>query len=87
VSGVLLTGLVSGVLLSGAAAAEINDLGQCRQVVKDTEQAIDENPAVEGKSEEILLAVMTLARQRCEEKQFSNAEDLLKLARGMVASE
>ena len=74
-------------VLSPAAAQEIRDEKQCLQVMKDTAAAIDENPAVEGKSEEILLKVMELAKQRCAEKQFDNAKDLLLLVRTMVAAE
>ncbi|MAN80711.1 MAG: hypothetical protein CMM77_11395 [Rhodospirillaceae bacterium] len=68
-------------------AQDIRDEKQCLQVMKDTAAAIDENPAVEGKSEEILLKVMELAKQRCAEKQFDNAKDLLLLVRTMVAAE
>lgn len=38
-------------------------------------------------AQEILLAVMKLATQRCKEKSFEAAKDLLELARGMVSSE
>ena len=80
--------LIASLLSIGVVKAEdILDEKQCRSVVKDTEEAINENPTLGEKSEKILLAVMVLAIQRCDEKQFANAKDLLDLARGMVASE
>ncbi len=72
---------------SAFGANKIMNKKECLSVVKDTEQAIDENPALGDKAEKILMAVMDLAKTRCEEKQFDNASDLLELARGMVASE
>jgi hypothetical protein len=78
-------------LLLGSAskvdAQQISNEKQCLQAVKDTEEAITSNPKIGDKAEKILLEVMALAKQRCEEKQFANAKDLLELARGMVASE
>ena len=81
--------LAAALLLTAtpASAQEIMTEKQCNEVVQDTIEAIDENPALEGKAEKILLEVLELAKQRCEEKQFDNAKDLLNLARGMVASE
>ncbi len=81
--------LVATFFLSASVvkAEDILDQKQCRSVVKDTYEAIDDNPALGGKSEKILLAIMVLAEQRCDEKQFKNAKDLLDLARGMAASE
>ncbi|UTW51593.1 hypothetical protein KFF05_17125 [bacterium SCSIO 12827] len=85
---VAFTAIALGVAVSSPASAqEIRDEKQCLQVMTDTAQAVDENPAVEGKSEEILLKVMELAKQRCKEKQFDNAKDLLLLVRTMVAAE
>lgn len=81
------TSVLSAAVSSPVVAQEIRDEKQCLQVMKDTAAAIDENPAVEGKSEEILLKVMELAKQRCAEKQFDNAKDLLLLVRTMVAAE
>ena len=77
----------AAILTGNALAQEFNTKEGCRQVIKDTDEAIDINPAVAGKEEEMLLAVMALARVRCEEGQFENAKDLLELARGVVASE
>ena len=68
-------------------AEEFADADACRMAVKETEEAITENPGLTGKAAEILIEVMALADQRCDEQQFSNAKQLLDLARGMVASE
>ncbi|NQW01127.1 MAG: hypothetical protein HQ483_15585 [Rhodospirillales bacterium] len=70
-----------------AYAADIENAKQCAEVVADTVQAVEENPSLGDKSEKILLEVMNLAQQRCDEKNFSAAQELLELARGMVASE
>ena len=60
---VAFTAIALGVAVSSPASAqEIRDEKQCLQVMTDTAQAVDENPAVEGKSEEILLKVMELAK-------------------------
>jgi predicted component of type VI protein secretion system len=83
----LLALILSAVISAPVFAQEIRDEKQCLQVMKDTAEAIDENPAIEGKAEAILLQVMELAKQRCEQKQFDNAKDLLMLARTMVAAE
>jgi len=78
---------IIAVTVSIAQAEDIVDQKQCYSLVKDAEEAISENPVLGDKSEKILIEVMALAKQRCEEKQFSNAKDLLELARGLVASE
>ncbi len=86
-------GLVSALILSPAGiggvayAADIENAKQCVNGVEDTKEAIEENPAIGDKAEAILMEVMELAQQRCDEKNFSAAQELLELARGMVASE
>ncbi len=80
--------IVSPAFLSEQAySADIETGKQCLDVIADTKEAIEENPAIGDKSEKILLEVMKLAQQRCDEKNFSAAQELLDLARGMVASE
>jgi len=73
--------------VGAAYAADIMNDKQCQNAVKDTEEAIHENPTLGDKAEKILMDIMALAKKRCDEKQYSNAKDLLDLARGMVASE
>jgi len=72
---------------AGTASAEILDEKNCEKVMKDTKQAINDNPKLGDKAEKILNEVMTLAAKRCQEKQFKNAKELLELARAMVASD
>jgi len=73
--------------IGSANAVEIMNDKQCQSALKDVTEAVDENPAIGDKAEKILMEVIALARQRCDEKQYDNAKDLLDLARGMVASE
>ena len=79
--------LVASLLASAVQAQEITSEGQCLSAIKDTEEAIQDNPKLGDKSEKILLEYMGLAKQRCQEKDFKHAGELLAIARGMVASE
>jgi hypothetical protein len=79
--------LLAGLASSPAVAADIMDARQCQMAIADAREAIEDNPTLGEKVEKVLLEVMALAQKRCEEKQFSNAKDLLDLARGMVSAE
>lgn len=66
---------------------QIADAAQCSQSVKDTKEARASNPDLGDKSAKVFDDLMALAEKRCEQKQFKFADELLQVARGMVASE
>jgi len=84
----IIPAIVSFFLITGVAnAADIMNDKQCQAVIKDTQEAIADNPSLGDKFQPILEQIMELAKKRCADKEYSNAGELLELARGMVGTE
>lgn len=66
---------------------QVADASQCSQGVKDTKEARASNPDIGPKAAKTFDDLMALAEKRCEQKEFKFADELLQVARGMVASE
>lgn len=70
-----------------ANGPQIADASQCSQSVKDTKEARASNPDIGDKAAKVFDELIALAEKRCEQKEFKFADELLQVARGMVASE
>lgn len=66
---------------------QIADASACAQSVANTKEARAQNPDIGEKSAKVFDELVALAEKRCEEKEFKKADELLQVARGMVASE
>ena len=60
---------------------------QCKQALEDAKTARANEPDIGDKSGKVFDNIIALAEQRCAEKEFVYADQLLNIARGMVASE
>jgi len=56
-------------------------------VLEDAKSARADQPAIGDKSAKVFDSIIALAEQRCAEKEFVYADQLLNIARGMVAFE
>ena len=72
---------------SSVSASMITTSAQCKQALEDAKTARENEPDIGDKSGKVLDQIMILAEQRCAEKEFVFADQLLNVARGMVASE
>ena len=80
---------LSVVTASLSAKAEYKDKAQCLNELKIVEdmRADASIPTLGEKYTKTLEELLGLAKQRCDSGQFKNAEELIALARGMLASE
>lgn len=69
------------------SASMINNPVQCKQAIEDAKTARADEPDIGDKSGKVFDEIVAMAEQRCAEKEFVYADQLLNIARGMVASE
>tara|TARA_E500000318_G_scaffold74500_1_gene69132 strand:+ start:317 stop:634 length:318 start_codon:yes stop_codon:yes gene_type:complete len=62
-------------------------LKACEAAIQDTQEARAGNPDLGPKSAAVFDSLLELAAQRCKDGEYQYADDLLIVARGMVASE
>lgn len=79
--------LLIGVAAMHPASAETRDEKWCQGAIKDTEQAVKENPSPGAGAEAAVRQTMELAKKRCLEKDYSQANELLILVRSIVVTE
>ncbi len=72
---------------SSVSAAMISNPAQCKQALEDAKTARTNEPDIGDKSGKVFDEIIALAEQRCAEKEYVYADQLLNIARGMVASE
>ncbi len=72
---------------SSVSASMITTPAQCKQALEDAKTARTNEPDIGDKSGKVFDDIIALAEQRCAEKEFVYADQLLNIARGMVASE
>lgn len=74
-------------LASGKNPTTITSEAACLAAIKDTGEARAGNPVLGPKAAKAFDEILALAAQRCKDGEFQHADDLLIIARGMVASE
>lgn len=84
--------LSSGVLLGATmveaqTSKQINDAMSCTQRVADAKTAREEGPDISDRAGKTFDSIVALATQRCAEKEYKSAGQLLHIAKSMVASE
>lgn len=87
---IVMLGAVALIAMNGAAgASEITDKNKCLGAVATVAEmkASDEVPELGEKAEAELDALTTVAAHLCETGEFIYADELLEIARGMLASE
>ena len=72
---------------SSVSASMISTPAQCKQALEDAKSARADQPAIGDKSAKVFDSIIALAEERCAEKEFVYADQLLNIARGMVAFE
>ena len=72
---------------SPVSALIITTPAHCKQALEDAKMARTNEPDIGEKSGKVFDEIIALAEQRCAEKEFVYADQLLNIARGMVASE
>ena len=72
---------------TGKNPTTITTLKACEAAIKDTQEARAGNPDLGPKSAAVFDSLLELAAQRCKDGEYQYADDLLIVARGMVASE
>jgi hypothetical protein len=72
---------------AGKNQTTISSLKACESAIKDTQEARAGNPDVGPKAAAAFDSLLELAAQRCKNGAYQYADDLLVVARGMVASE
>tara|TARA_R110002012_G_scaffold187275_1_gene354234 strand:+ start:624 stop:896 length:273 start_codon:yes stop_codon:yes gene_type:complete len=72
---------------SGKNPTTITSLKACEAAIKDTQEARAGNPALGPKAGQAFESLLELAGQRCKDGEYQYADDLLVIARGMVATE
>ena len=68
-------------------ASQVTNAAECAQGIKDSLEARANEPELGPKAAKSFDEIIELAKQRCAGKEYSNAAELLNIARGMVASE
>lgn len=79
--------LAVGIVSIAPAEAAIFNKKECTAAVADTLAAASENPDLGDKFQPIFKQLVALAESRCTDSQFVYADQLLTLARTMVAAE
>ncbi len=84
--------LSSGVLLGpttvdAQTSKQISDAMSCTQGVADAKTAKEEGPDISDRAAKTFDSIVELAMQRCTEKEYKSAGQLLHIAKSMVASE
>ena len=72
---------------AGKNPTTITTLKACEAAIQDTQEARAGNPDLGPKSAEVFDSLLEFAAQRCKDGEYQYADDLLIVARGMVASE
>ena len=72
---------------NGAYAAGISTDAECRKALVDTQGAYDEYEGLGPKGKLAFAEIMKLAEVRCDEGEFKYADQLLTIARSMVATD
>jgi len=72
---------------AGKNPTTITSLKACESAISDTREARAGNPDLGPKSEKVFDELVELAGRRCQAGEYQFADDLLVIARGMVASE
>ena len=72
---------------AGKNQTTITSLKACESAIKDTQGARAGNPDLGPKAAAAFDSLLELAAQRCKDGAYQYADDLLIVARGMVASE
>lgn len=70
-----------------AASTQVTDAMACKQALVDIKEQRLNEPEIGDKAAKMFDEIVALAEQRCTNKEFKYANDLLTIARGMVASE
>ncbi len=70
-----------------AASKQVTDASACKQALVDIKEQRLNEPEIGDKAAKMFDEIVALAEQRCAKKEFKYANDLLTIARGMVASE
>lgn len=82
--------VLSAVFVTPAMAQsskQISDAKACTQRVADAKAAREEGPDISERAGKAFDEIVALATQRCTEKSYKNAGELLHIAKSMVASE
>ncbi|MEX2310819.1 MAG: hypothetical protein WD624_00045, partial [Rhodospirillales bacterium] len=72
---------------SKPSESQVTNAKECAQGIMDTKEARATNPELGPKAAKAFDEILELAVKRCENNEFSNAAELLNVARSMVASE
>jgi hypothetical protein len=67
--------------------SQVTNAKECAQGITDTKEARATNPTLGPKAAKAFDEILELAEKRCASNEFSNAAELLNVARGMVSSE
>jgi len=70
-----------------AASKQVTDASACKQALVDIKEQRLVEPEIGDKAAKMFDEIVALAAQRCANKEYKYANDLLTIARGMVASE
>lgn len=70
-----------------AKSKQVTDASACKQALVDIKEQRLAEPEIGDKAAKMFDEVVALAEQRCASKEYKYANDLLTIARGMVASE
>lgn len=87
VTAVLVLAQAGSAFAAGKNPTKISSQQACESAIKDTHEARAGNPVLGPKAEKIFDSLLELATERCKSGEFQYADDLLVIARGMVASE
>lgn len=72
---------------AGKNPTTITSLKTCEAAIRDTQEAREGNPALGPKAGTAFESLLELAAERCKAGAYQYADDLLVIARGMVATE
>jgi len=70
-----------------AKSKQVTDASACKQALVDIKEQRLAEPEIGDKAAKMFDEIVALAEQRCANKEYKYANDLLTIARGMVASE
>lgn len=85
--GAMATAMLVQPLTADAASTQVTDAMACKQALVDIKEQRLNEPEIGDKAAKMFDEIVALAVQRCANKEFKYANDLLTIARGMVASE
>lgn len=77
----------SSAFAASTKSKQMTDDLTCKQAVVDAKEARENEPDIGDKSAKVFDEIVRLAEQRCAQKEYAYAAELLNIARGMVASE